>query len=134
MATVLALKACYCGTPTALREPGDQFEYVGPKASYLELIEGEWNVLPLPAADAADPLADADEATRSAIEDQLRPVSDEHVHEPPATDPLDHDGDGKKGGTAADERKEVIAALKAKKVKFFAGAPTDKLKEILAAS
>ena len=42
MATVRALKPCYCGDPCALREEGDVFQYQGPKASYLELIEGEW--------------------------------------------------------------------------------------------
>lgn len=53
---------------------------------------------------------------------------------PPASDPLDHDGDGKKGGAkkpADPERAEVIAALKAAKIKFFAGAPTAKLKTLL---
>ena len=55
----------------------------------------------------------------------------------PATtqvDPLDHDGDGKKGGAKKSvdpERAAVIAALKAAKVKFFAGASTEKLKTLL---
>lgn len=62
----------------------------------------------------------------------------EPVAEQPA-DPLDHDGDGKKGGAkpAADddaERAAVIAALREKGVKFFAGASTEKLKEKLASS
>lgn len=75
----------------------------------------------------------------------------EHLHpvfeEPPApaaaaVDPLDHDGDGKPGGSKPRkvwsdeeqaERAEVIAALKAAKVKFFLGAPTAKLKALLPA-
>lgn len=106
MATVRALKPCYCGTPTALREPGDEFEYVGPKASYLELLGGEF------------------------VSTAGRPQ-------------LDHDKDGKEGGAAAPapkapkvgdpERARIIAALKAAKIRFFAGAPTEKLKALLPA-
>jgi hypothetical protein len=52
----------------------------------------------------------------------------------PAADPLDHDGDGKKGGARKPvdpERAAIIAALKAAKIKFFLGAPTEKLKALL---
>lgn len=57
-------------------------------------------------------------------------------------DPLDHDGDGRPGGSKPRkvwseaeqvERAEVIAALKAAKIKFFLGAPTAKLKALLPA-
>lgn len=104
----------------------------------------EPDVLPLPEADrpvpAENPLAGADDATRDAIEGRARPVSDEHVHEDaaPKPHPLDHDGDGRKGGSKPrakkpddPERAAVIAELKAKGVKFFAGASTDKLKSLL---
>ena len=81
------------------------------------------------------PLPEPDPVSQAAIDDRLRPVADEHVHaEPAKPDPLDHDGDGKKGGArkAADpERAAVIAALKAAKIKFFAGASTAKLKTLL---
>lgn len=44
MATVRALKPCYCGDPCAYRdEDSPPFSYHGPKASYLELVEGEWS-------------------------------------------------------------------------------------------
>jgi len=56
-------------------------------------------------------------------------------------DPLDHDADGKKGGSKPRavrtpeekaEREAVIAELKAKNIKYFAGATTPKLWEVLA--
>ena len=132
MAKVRALKACYCGAPTALRDADSEpFEYHGPQASYLELLDGDWEM-------SADPLAGADPATRAAIKGRLRPVSDDHVHVPAhdEADPLDHDGNGKKGGAkkpADPERAAVIKALKAAKIKFFAGASTEKLKTLLPA-
>ncbi len=54
---------------------------------------------------------------------------------PVAVDPLDHDGDGKKGGArkpADPERSALFAALEAKGIKAFKGASTDKLKALLA--
>lgn len=73
------------------------------------------------------PLPEADRVPAPAAEDAA-----------PTTDPLDHDGDGRKGGSkprakkpADPERAAVIAELRAKGVKFFAGDPTDKLKSLL---
>lgn len=73
------------------------------------------DVLPLPAADQAPAPAAAEDAA-------------------PKLDPLDHGGDGKKGWArkpADPERAAVIAALKASKIKFFAGSSTEKLKTLL---
>lgn len=70
------------------------------------------------------------------VPEQVIPLSEEDVLPLPQADPLDHDGDGRKGGSVPvdgdDERKQVIAALKASGVKFFAGAKTDVLKAKLA--
>lgn len=143
MATVRALRECYCGTPAAFRTADSEpFQYIGPKASYLELIEGDWvSSADLPQLDhdkdgrpggakappLVDPLAGADDATRDAIESRLRPVSDEHVHAEPA--PKD-----KKPKRSVDpERAAIIATLRAATppIKFFAGAPTEELKKLL---
>lgn len=78
----------------------------------IQLAEDD--VLPLPAADAPAPAAEA----------------------PVLPDPLDHDADGKKGGArkpADPERAAIITSLKAAKIKFFLGAPTEKLKTLLPA-
>lgn len=91
----------------------------------------EEDVLPLPAAEP-----EPDPVSQAAVDDRLRPVSDDHAHAEPAVHPLDHDGNGKKGGArkpADPERAAVIKALKAAKIKFFAGAPTEKLKTLLPA-
>lgn len=97
----------------------------------------EEDTLPLPAPEVVEePVVDPD-----APPAPIRPVSDEHRHVPAHNepDPLGHDGNGKKGGSkpnrSTDPERDVIKkALKAKGIKFFGGAPTDKLKEILAAS
>lgn len=95
----------------------------------------EEDTLPLPAADI--------EARAAAQPDHspIRPVSDEHVHVPAAyeVDALDHDGDGKAGGSSPrpgsdPERVALFKALDAKGLKYFKGASTEKLKAKLAAS
>lgn len=137
-----------CSVPTALEnvanaggvwvhgETGEPWDgpavVAAPEPVEAVIPLAEEDVLPLPA-----PEPEADPVSQAAIDGRLRPFSDEHVHVPAATDPLDHDGNGKKGGARAPvtaERKAVIAALKAKGVSFFAGSTTEKLKEILAAS
>lgn len=94
----------------------------------IALVDPDHLPLPLP-----DPEPGA--VSQAAIDDRLRPVADEHVHaEPAKPDPLDHDGDGKKGGSrkpADPERAAIIKALKAANITFFAGAPTAKLKALL---
>lgn len=93
-----------------LREVGDQFDFDGKLGSWME---------------AAGP-ASLPEAT---------------IPEPPAPPlpQLDHDGDGRPGGSrpqpadAKAERKALLDRLKAGGVKAFAGAPLDKLRAQVAA-
>lgn len=104
---VQATKPCFIGQyRDADSEP---FEYDGPPASWLVPVDG--------SASGVEPVT----AT---------------------VDPLDHDADGKKGGAKPRpvrtpeeqaERDEVIKELKAKNIKYFAGATTEKLWEVLAA-
>jgi hypothetical protein len=94
----------------------------------IALVDPDHLPLPLPEPEP-DPVSE------SAIADRLRPVSDEHVHVPTVADPLDHDGDGKKGGArkpADPERSALFAALEARGIKAFKGASNDKLKALLA--
>lgn len=109
----------------------------------------EEGVLDLPAAasdptQTAEPLAGAPAETRDAIEGRLRPVADDHTHAAALSDdadPLDHDGDGKRGGSTPKagrspeeeaERAELFATFKSLGVKVFAGSTTEKLRAKLA--
>lgn len=79
---------------------------------------------PAPVAEPPIPLTEPDVLPLPAAEPAAQ------------ADPLDHDGDGKKGGAKKPvdaERMSVIAALKAAGIKYFAGAPTEKLKALLPA-
>ena len=79
-------------------------------------------------------MSDAEQAKLTAIEIEVDRGNGK-VH------PLDHDGDGRKGGAkpkasrskapADPERAAVVAALKAAGIKYFKAAPTEKLKTLL---
>lgn len=96
--------------------------------------------MPLPSGDepapdpepAAEPEPEPEpEAPVAGFVEAAAPVLS--VQDP---DPLDHDSNGKKGGSrkpADPERAAIIKALKAANIKFFAGAPTAKLKALLPA-
>jgi len=83
------------------------------------------------------PLVDPDHMPLPAAEPEPDAPVPGFVEAPaPAVDPLDHDGNGKKGGAKKPvdpERAAIIAALKAAQIKYFAGAPTAKLKALLPA-
>ena len=125
-----------CSVPTALEnvqlgggvwvhgkagEPWDGAPPVAPEVAPVEpILLHEEDTLPLPAAD------------QPAVEPQPDPAEQ-------PVDPLDHDGNGKKGGSKPNrstdpEREAIKKALRDKGVKFFGGAPTEKLQELLAAS
>lgn len=116
-----------CSVPTALEnvqngggrwvhgETGEAWdgEVATPVAPEGPIALSQDDVLPLPAAET--PVV------------QPAPA-------PPAVDPLDHDGNGKKGGAKRStdpERKAVMAELRSRGVKFFAGAKTEDLKALL---
>lgn len=112
MATVRALKQCFIGS---FREVGDVFEYVGPRAAHLELLDGEF------VSTAARPQLDHDKDGKEG--GAAAPAPPAPV--PPAAEPA-------RTKKAADpERAAIIAALKAANIKYFAGAPTEKLKTLL---
>jgi hypothetical protein len=95
-----------------------------------ERMKGE-AAAPAPAPEPAIPLTEPDVLPLPEADQPSAPAAEDAAPKP---DPLDHDGDGRKGGSkkpADPERAAVIAALKAAKVKFFAGASTDKLKSLL---
>lgn len=99
-----------------------------------ERMKGE-AAAPAPAPEPAIPLTEPDVLPLPEADQPSAPAAEDAA---PTTDPLDHDGDGKKGGSKPrakkpddPERVAVIAELKAKGVKFFAGASTDKLKSLL---
>lgn len=116
-----------CSVPTALEN--------------VALSNGVWAHGHKPAGmKAVEPKPPAPEPVIELAEEGVLPLpaAEPEPVAAPAIHPLDHDGDGKKGGSkprpAADpERAAVIAALKANKIKFFAGAPTAKLKSLLPA-
>lgn len=98
--------------------------------SSTELVED--NVLPLPAGEVG-----IKETAVVAPAEAAAPAPSADAVEAPS--PLDHDGDGKPGGSvkraAPDpERVALFAALDAKGVKYFKGSSTDKLKALLARS
>lgn len=118
MARVRALKPCYCGVPMALREAGDEFEYVGPRASYLELLEGEF------VSTAKRPQLDHDRDGReggAAPADQPAPAATA-ADEPKARAKAERSPEEKA------ERAAAIAKLREAGVKFFAGDTTENLK------
>ncbi len=129
-----------CSVPTAV-------ENVGNGAG--RFVHGEvGEPLALPESVPAAPSEPA--ASLTLVQDDVLPlpagevgIAETAIVQPaemaaPAVDPLDHDANGRKGGSKpaadGDERAAVIAALKAKGVKFFAGASTEKLKAKLAES
>jgi len=127
----------YCSVPTALENvansngvwahgegdgttvaPAARAPVAVPVEPVIQLTEPD--VLPLPL-----PAAEPDPVPQAAVD-----------AEPAQPDPLDHDGDGKKGGSRKPidpERAAVIATLKANNIKFFVGWSTDKLKALLPA-
>lgn len=128
-----------CAVPTALEnvklgggvwvhgktgEPWTGAEVAVPEVAPAEpILLHEEDTLPLPAADVVE---------LPVVEPQVEAV-ETPIH------PLDHDANGKKGGSKPNrstdpEREAIKKALHDKGIKFFGGAPTDKLKEILAAS
>ncbi|MBG7616469.1 hypothetical protein IWC96_14420 [Brevundimonas sp. BAL450] len=110
-----------------LRQPGDRFQAEG-TASWFSPFNGadpaafDHDGDGKPVGSKPEPVADP--ASEDAIAGRARPVADDHSHAEPAPAP--------KAKATDHERAEVIAALKAKEIKFFMGAPTDKLKALLA--
>lgn len=155
-----------CSVPTAMEnvangrgiwvhgttgEPWDGVVPVTPASPFaapLDLTLTQDDVLPLPAgeiginetaivADPVDDLADARTTPGDSpekLEAIEREVDEANAAKP---NPLDHDGDGKSGGSKPrkpvdPERVALFAALDAKGVKYFKGATTDVLKAKLA--
>lgn len=107
-----------------------------PEAPAPSLTLEQEDVLPLPAGEVG--------INETAV---VNPAAPETAPPPPAAEavnevkpsPLDHDGDGKPGGSKArkpadPERVALFAALDAKRVKYFKGATTEALKAKLAAA
>lgn len=140
MAWVRALKRCFAGNPvTALREVGDEFEYAGPRAAYLELLSGEWT------STAARPQLDHDRdgkegGSRAALQpapEQPATVEPQAEPEPePAPEPEPEKAEAKPRAERSPEEKAersaAIAKLRAAGVKFFAGDTTENLKALAA--
>lgn len=100
----------------------------------IPLVEDD--VLPLPAPEPEPEFRDV--ADLETLDQFLAEEAnaDLRTPAPPAVDPLDHDGNGKKGGARKPidpERAAIIAALKAAQIKFFVGWSTERLKALLPA-
>lgn len=112
-----------CSVPTAFENVANSrgVWVHGHKPDGMEVVE--------PAPVAPEPVIEL-------AEEDVLPLPAEDAPAPAKPDPLDHDGDGKKGGArkpADPERAAIISSLKAAKIKFFLGAPTEKLKTLLPA-